>query len=52
MAFLSYLLFSFPLFSPLNEENLPLSTMVRSRTDFEVPGISDGNEDENEALAP
>lgn len=29
----------------MNEENLPNSIMVRSRSAPEIPGISDGDED-------
>lgn len=45
MTFLSYLSFCVPLFSQLNEEDLLVFVMVRSRTDPEIPGISDGAEE-------
>lgn len=45
MAFLFLSSFFIALFSELNEEDLPIFIMVKSRTDSAIPGIFVGDED-------
>lgn len=45
MAFLFLSSFFIPLFSELNEEDLPVFIMVKSRTDSAIPGIFVGDRD-------
>lgn len=51
MAFLFLSLFFILLLSELNEEDLPVFIMVKSRTDSVIPGIFARDEDGEEALA-